>query len=125
MFVVHQDSHHLSRSIGSQDDGRNISNPEVLVHKPSSKDILKPSSLFLQVQECSRKLSPLKLLKALFVHLIVRGPVEYILDPNFQTFGAVDLTSLATLSIRVASSSTAPLAPAAAHTSDNDDDDGN
>ncbi|KAJ7695862.1 hypothetical protein B0H14DRAFT_3172233 [Mycena olivaceomarginata] len=51
--------------------------------------------------------------------------IKYIPDPNFQTFGAVNLTSLATLSIRVASSSTAPLAPAAAHTSDNDDDDGN
>ncbi|KAJ7771169.1 hypothetical protein B0H14DRAFT_3590530 [Mycena olivaceomarginata] len=50
---------------------------------------------------------------------------RYILDPDFQTYGAVDLTSLATPSARATSSSTAPLAHAAAHTSDNADDDDN
>ncbi|KAJ7790421.1 hypothetical protein B0H14DRAFT_3501639 [Mycena olivaceomarginata] len=47
--------------------------------------------------------------------------LEILLDPDFQTYGAVDLTSLATPSVRTAGSSTAPLAPAAAHTSDNTD----
>ncbi|KAJ7857113.1 hypothetical protein B0H14DRAFT_3448085 [Mycena olivaceomarginata] len=46
---------------------------------------------------------------------------RYILDPDFQTYGTVDLTSLATPSVRTTGSSTAPLAPAAAHTSDNTD----
>jgi hypothetical protein len=48
-----------------------------------------------------------------------------ILNPDFQMFGAVGLMSLATPSVRVISSSTALLAPTAAHTSDNDGDDNN
>ncbi|KAJ7669616.1 hypothetical protein B0H14DRAFT_3072455 [Mycena olivaceomarginata] len=48
---------------------------------------------------------------------------RYILDPDFQTYGAVDLTSLAAPSVRVAGPSTALQAPAVANTSDDDRDD--
>jgi hypothetical protein len=54
------------------------------------------------------------------VHRFIK---RYILDPDFKTYGAVDLTSLAAPSVRVAGPSTALKAPAVANTSDDDHDD--